>query len=669
MKLSNSAVLLLLVVPSARSFQPRTASSSSISRTCPPSSSSSSRRTNAIAVRPSPWPSPSSRPPPRRWQPRPTSSSSALSALPAAAAALTSLSSPLGSLAVLAFVILVHEAGHFLAARSLGIRVDEFSVGVGPRIAGVRRTKKTTTTTTTNGSDEYVFDYRWIAGETPDEERESADSQADDIEFSLRALPLGGYVRFPENYNRTLAYEMDDAVRLAKNQALKLRLREESITAWERVLENVAARSFVANALTLGALGKWAERRLEGQLRGAEEEVRRLESSENGTMGKKGSWFDALPWMKNNDGFDNNKGAEYDATITSTTADEDTLNNLDPRSKLEILQVATTKPEITYSDDPDLLQNRPWEQRALVLSGGVVFNILLAFACYFGEVTEGRGLPRPVFESGAVVSSVVGPESPAFGVLVQGDVIVGVNDMITSAVTDGNKGMWASQKEISKVISTIRETPEGEPVKLTILHGKSDTTAIATNNNINTPQQPETVTVAPKRKLDALGQPTGPQSIGVMLAPNYLRTDMIKATNVLDAITKSSLAVYEITSETAKSIFGLLLDLLFGKGLPAGTSMSGPIGVISTGSEVVSSRDIATIVAFAASISVNLAVVNSLPLPALDGGQLLFVLAEAAAGRKIDQRLQEGINAGALLVLLCISFGTAVGDVTSIFSR
>ncbi len=242
-------------------------------------------------------------------------------------------------------------------------------------------------------------------------------------------------------------------------------------------------------------------------------------------------------------------------------------------------------------------------------------------------------------------------------------------DMITSAVTNGNKGMWASQKEISKVISTIRETPEGEPVKLTILHGNSDTTAIATNNNINTPQQPETVTVAPKRKLDALGQPTGPQSIGVMLAPNYLRTDMIKATNALDAITKSTLAVYEITSETAKSIFGLLLDLLFGKGLPAGTSMSGPIGVISTGSEVVSSRDIATIVAFAASISVNLAVVNSLPLPALDGGQLLFVLAEAAAGRKIDQRLQEGINAGALLVLLCISFGTAVGDVTSIFSR
>ena len=73
-------------------------------------------------------------------------------------------------------------------------------------------------------------------------------------------------------------------------------------------------------------------------------------------------------------------------------------------------------------------------------------------------------------------------------------------------------------------------------------------------------------------------------------------------------------------------------------------------------------------ISFAASISINLAVVNSLPLPALDGGQLAFVLAEAAAGRRIDQRVQEGINAGALLILLLISFGAAVGDVASIFN-
>eukprot|EP00956_Cyclotella_meneghiniana_P043350 scaffold266059_cov86-Cyclotella_meneghiniana.AAC.2 len=97
--------------------------------------------------------------------------------------------------------------------------------------------------------------------------------------------------------------------------------------------------------------------------------------------------------------------------------------------------------------------------------------------------------------------------------------------------------------------------------------------------------------------------------------------------------------------------------------------MSGPIGVVKAGADVVKSSDFTAVVAFAAGISVNLAVINALPLPALDGGQLMFVLAEAISARKIDQRLQEGINAGALLILLVISAGTTVGDITSLFTR
>ena len=69
---------------------------------------------------------------------RDVGSHTALNAL-SPSAALSTVGSPLGSVAVLALVILVHEAGHFIAARSLGMAVDEFSVGVGPRLVGVRR--------------------------------------------------------------------------------------------------------------------------------------------------------------------------------------------------------------------------------------------------------------------------------------------------------------------------------------------------------------------------------------------------------------------------------------------------------------------------------------------------------------------------------------------------
>jgi RIP metalloprotease RseP len=218
---------------------------------------------------------------------------------------------------------------------------------------------------------------------------------------------------------------------------------------------------------------------------------------------------------------------------------------------------------------------------------------------------------------------------------------------------NSNMGIFSSQEEISNVIQTIRKTPEGEPVRLTIVHGKD-------------PDQfknKEVVSVNPKRSNEGIA------SIGVMLGPNYLKTELIKANSPIDAISKAASALYIITSQTASSIFGVFVDLLIGKGVPAGISMSGPIGVVKAGADVVSSSDFAAVVAFAAGISVNLAVINSLPLPALDGGQLVFVLAEAISARKIDQRLQEGINAGALLILLFVSFGTAVGDVTSLFSR
>ncbi len=76
-----------------------------------------------------------------------------------------------------------------------------------------------------------------------------------------------------------------------------------------------------------------------------------------------------------------------------------------------------------------------------------------------------------------------------------------------------------------------------------------------------------------------------------------------------------------------------------------------------------------------AAISINLAVVNALPLPALDGGQrMMFVLAEAVTtgGRNVDQQRrvqQESINsapAAMLLFLLVVTFSTAIGDISKI---
>ena len=142
---------------------------------------------------------------------------------------------------------------------------------------------------------------------------------------------------------------------------------------------------------------------------------------------------------------------------------------------------------------------------------------------------------------------------------------------------------------------------------------------------------------------------------------------MVKATGPIDATVKAANEVTELTSQTARSIFAFLGGLIASGGnAPAGQSLSGPIGVIKTGSDVVATNDVAAVIGFAAAISVNLAVVNALPLPALDGGQLVFVVGELLTGKKVDQRKQEEISSAALLFLLLVSASTAVGDITSL---
>ncbi len=83
--------------------------------------------------------------------------------------------------------------------------------------------------------------------------------------------------------------------------------------------------------------------------------------------------------------------------------------------------------EIDYYDDPNLLQNRPWFQRAVVLSGGVAFNMILAFTLYFGMINLGSGLPQPVYDSGVVINQAPRADGAAVGLLRKGDIIVGVN--------------------------------------------------------------------------------------------------------------------------------------------------------------------------------------------------------------------------------------------------
>lgn len=103
--------------------------------------------------------------------------------------------------------------------------------------------------------------------------------------------------------------------------------------------------------------------------------------------------------------------------------------------------------EIIRYQDPDLLQNRkPWEQ-AIVISAGVIANIIFSFSLLFGTVAT-VGLPRPQFSEGPYVVKVLEKDCPAGLAGVQSeDIILAVNG---KSVPGNEKGLNEAVALISK---------------------------------------------------------------------------------------------------------------------------------------------------------------------------------------------------------------------------
>lgn len=118
------------------------------------------------------------------------------------------------------------------------------------------------------------------------------------------------------------------------------------------------------------------------------------------------------------------------------------------------------------------------------------------------------------------------------------------------------------------------------------------------------------------------------------------------------------------TYSTAKMVWDSLADLITGRfGLDA---ISGPIGMtelvgsaISTGWE--------SVLYLWVIISVNLGVMNLLPLPALDGGRLVFLFWEAVTRKPVNKNIESYINAAGLLILMALMLLITFKDIFKLF--
>ena len=130
-----------------------------------------------------------------------------------------------------------------------------------------------------------------------------------------------------------------------------------------------------------------------------------------------------------------------------------------------------------------------------------------------------------------------------------------------------------------------------------------------------------------------------------------------------------------IAADFVRTVWMSLGDLITGR--VGVDQLSGVIGIVDVVSEVGSQSDtwedgLFNVFYFMALISVNLAVMNLLPIPALDGGRILFVVLNGAiylvSRRRIPEKYEGYVHGGAFFLLLALMAAVAFRDVWNLFS-
>lgn len=261
---------------------------------------------------------------------------------------------------------------------------------------------------------------------------------------------------------------------------------------------------------------------------------------------------------------------------------------------------------------------KPAWQRALVICAGVVMNFVIGIAA-FGVIYSVMGIPKE--QGSQVMITEVRPESPAaMADLVAGEVVTQIGELEVR-----------SSDEFVEMIRARR----GESVELWVRK---------VDSNGKTGESARVVPVVPREN-----PPEGEGALGVAVStvpilvyeklPWYLApiAGTIEGTKEALAWSREFLRIFMHPMELVKNV-------------------GGPVQVVKVGQQAVAQGWEVTL-RFVGIISLNLAIFNLLPIPALDGGRLLMVGLEKVVGRKRVARVEQYVNAvgmGLLMLLLVV---------------
>ncbi|MBC8312273.1 MAG: RIP metalloprotease RseP [Candidatus Marinimicrobia bacterium] len=273
--------------------------------------------------------------------------------------------------------------------------------------------------------------------------------------------------------------------------------------------------------------------------------------------------------------------------------------------------------DTTTSGAPDEFRSQPTWAKVWIMSAGVIMNFILAiFLNFVLTFTQGIGQVEPT----PIIGSVV-PEYPAHdaGLLAE-DLILTIDDKVVAAWTD--------------MTSLIHEHPN------TMLKIEWLRDGVTMSDSITT-------TMGEQFKDGS------PVSVGLIgIGPKI---------NMRDAsLGESVVAGFERTGMWVTMMFSTLGGMVTGQ--VSLDEMGGPVMIAKIAGET-AGVGLVAMLGLMAFLSVNLGLMNILPIPGLDGGHVIIALVEGLLGRELSLKVKMGIQQVGILFLLFIFVTIMVNDI------
>ena len=262
--------------------------------------------------------------------------------------------------------------------------------------------------------------------------------------------------------------------------------------------------------------------------------------------------------------------------------------------------------------EPDSFKGKPIPARMLVILAGAIMNFILPVLLFSG-IFMFDGITR-VVDQPIVGQAMVGRAASVAGVR-DGDLILSINGQKLST---WHEVIAATKANGTKEMTMVCKTKEGagKEFKVTPVYNKELGRAL--------------VGISPKFEKKALG-PMESVKMG-----------------------------FSYTERVMVAMVDGLKNMVTGR---SKVEVSGPIGVAQAAGQV-AEQGILPLLNFVAFLSINLGVINLLPLPALDGGHFILLVLEFFRGKPLGAKAMNNIQMAGVVLILAITIFSTFKDIT-----